>query len=291
MIPMGKELQFYKGELAPSEDKYHLMRYGQLYLFFDKDQSTILPGHEKVIREKVVDFMVRAVRALGPSPDYTLTVLGMASATGDHEYNQTLAGKRAYNAATRAISLFQALVPSDPTLRGTEVSPEIKILGESYAAFDAQLMHYRSKRMTEKHQGFFRSAVFAFKAANSIEPFSSPNIVAIGAEAVRRAMEILATPNLQNEMLYPSPWGTLRLRRGQLWNPHSRLVVTVGWDRVTYLQGEVLWSVPTADLAREIMLEAMAEGADDGEAHGRGRPSCHGVRSGSLRRPARSDRR
>ena len=258
---MSKEIQFYKGELSASGDKYHYTQNNQLYILFDTNESTILPGHEKVIREKVVDFMVRAVRALGPDPDYKLKVLGMTSATGDQEYNSTLAGKRAYNAAMCAIKNFEKLQPGDPTLAGTSITPVVEVLADRYSAFDNRLMRYGSRARIEKNQGFFRSAVFAFKGANDVEPFASPNIVAVGPEAVRRALEILErNKNAPNDLPYPTPWGVVILRRGQVWDPHHRLIVAADWWRVTYLSGETLWSVPTPDFAREVLIDGIVEG-------------------------------
>lgn len=258
---MTKEIQQFKGELAQSRDKYHYTYNNQLYLLFDTNESKILPGHEKPIRDKVVDFMVRAVRALGPDDDYKLKVLGMTSATGDHEYNSILAGKRAYNAAMAAIKMFELLKPDDPTLAGTVISPVVEILAERYSAHDANMMRYRSPGHMEKSQGFFRSAVFAFKGANDVENFASPNIVATGPEATRRALEILETTrSAPTELPYETPWGVLTLRRGQVWKPHERLIVSADWYRVTYLSGETLWSVPTADFAREVMIDGMTDG-------------------------------
>jgi hypothetical protein len=256
---MSKELQFFKGELPSSQDKFHFTRYGQLYLLFDTNKSEILPGHAKVIKEKVVTFIVQAVRSLGPD-EYDLKVLGMTSATGTHEYNSELAGKRAYNSAMAAIKMFEELAPKDPTLRGTTLNPIVEVLAEKYSAFDAKLLHLRTSNRIEKSQGFFRSAVFAFKAANDVEQYASKNIVITGPEAVRRAMELLGNPHAMNEMPYESPWGKIIFKRGQVWNPHTRLIVSLSWDHIVYLQEQTLWSVPTPDLAREIMLDGYVEG-------------------------------
>jgi len=76
----AKDVLHYRGELPPTHDKYHIMIKGNLFILFERNQAAILPGHDKVIRDKAVDFLVKAVRALGPD-NYNLSVLGMASAT------------------------------------------------------------------------------------------------------------------------------------------------------------------------------------------------------------------
>lgn len=258
---MTKEIQFFKGDLKESQDKFHYARFGQVYLLFDTNKSSIVPGHEKVLREKIVDFMVRAVRSLGPDPDYKLKVLGMASATGDHEYNAQLAGKRAYNSAMAAIKMFEKLQKTDPTIQGSTINPVIEILSTKYSEMDRRLMNYRGNKKIEQEQGFFRSAVFAFKAANDVEKFNSVNMIIKGPEAKRRAMEILEfTKNGPPQMTYDTPWGVMIIKRGQVWKPHDRLIVDFGFDRITYLEDDTLWSVPTRDFAREIMLDGVAEG-------------------------------
>jgi hypothetical protein len=36
--------------------------------------------------------------------------------------------------------------------------------------------------------------------------------------------------------------------------------VSTGWDRIVYLQEDTLWAVPTADFAREVLLDGIIEG-------------------------------
>ncbi|HXU81716.1 MAG TPA: hypothetical protein VN914_09995 [Polyangia bacterium] len=82
-----------------------------------------------------------------------------------------------------------------------------------------------------------------------------------GPEAARRAMEILKTSvNLPAPGPYPTPYGPVTLQVGQVWGPKSRLILAAGWDRVEYLEKDTLYSVRTADLAREILLDGMIEG-------------------------------
>ncbi len=266
MISMSKELSFFRGDLPGSHDKYHYAIYGQLYLLFDTNQSTILPGHEKIIREKVLDFLIRAVRALGPDPDYRLKVLGMTSASGNAEYNAQLAGKRAYNSAMSAIRMFEKAQKTDPSIQGSTINPAIEVLAEKYSKQDAQLMHLKSGAQIEKEQGFFRSAVFAFKGANDVDTPQSPNLIITGPEAKRRAMLILRmNGNMPSSMAFPTPWGYLIIKRGEIWDPGHRLIVDMGSDRVTYLEGDALWSVPTRDFAREVMLDGFVKGVVSGK--------------------------
>ena len=102
----------YRGQLPPAHDKYHIMIKGNLFILFERNQAAILPGHDKVIRDKAVDFLVKAVRALGPD-NYNLSVLGMASATGFSDYNRELAGQRDYNSAMCAIRHVEKLQKTD----------------------------------------------------------------------------------------------------------------------------------------------------------------------------------
>jgi len=109
---MAKDVLYYRGELPPTHDKYHTVIKGKLFILFERNQAAILPGHDKVIRDKAVDFLVKAVRALGPD-NYNLNVLGMASATGSRDYNRDLAGQRAYNSDMCAIRHFEKLPKTD----------------------------------------------------------------------------------------------------------------------------------------------------------------------------------
>jgi hypothetical protein len=216
-----------------------------------------------VIREKVLDFLIQAVRTLGPDPDYRLKVLGMTSATGDAEYNAQLAGKRAYNAAMCAIRMFEKAQATDPTIQGSTINPYVEVLAEKYSKQDAKLMRLKTGAQIERSQAFFRSAVFAFKGANDVDTPHSPNLIVTGPEAKRRAMAILkATGNQPSHFAYQTPWGDLIIRRGEVWEPGHRLVVDMGNDFVTYLEGDSLWSVPTRDFAREVMLDAFVKGME-----------------------------
>lgn len=255
---MAKDFLYYSEEIEPSRDKYHAVIKGNLFLFFDKNKATLLPGHNKVIREKVVRYMVNAVRALGQG-DYNLSVLGMTSATGPRTFNEDLAGKRAYNSALSAIRMFEALAKVDPTLNKTTINPTTVQIADDLARIDAGLLHL-GKDQVESHQGFFRSAVFrlsAGKLENHID--HPPSWIASGPEARRRARELLNMP--QPEMApFPTPWGYLTIRKGDIWGKSRRLIVATGWDHIVYLQEDTLWSVRTADFAREVLLDGIIEG-------------------------------
>jgi hypothetical protein len=256
---MAKDFLFFKGELPPSRDKYHAVIRGNLFILFDKNQSAIQAGHDKVIREKVVDFLVRAVRALGKD-EYNLSVLGMASATGPRDFNRDLAGQRAYNSAMCAIRHFEKLQKTDPTLAGSTINPVTQVLGDDLARLDARVLGMTKGNQIERQQGIFRSAVFKFSAGR-LEPHEKrpPSFVCTGPEASRRARELLNTP--EPEMApFPTPWGPVQVKKGQIWGPTKRLIVSADWQHVTYLEDNTLWSTPTADFAREIMLDGMAEG-------------------------------
>ena len=51
----AKDVLHYRGELPPTHDKYHIMIKGNLFILFERNQAAILPGHDKVIRDKAVD--------------------------------------------------------------------------------------------------------------------------------------------------------------------------------------------------------------------------------------------
>lgn len=255
---MAKDFLFYKEELPPSHDRYHAVIKGNLFLFFEKNKAEILPGHAVIIRSKVVRYMINAVRAMGQG-EYNLSVLGMASSTGPRAFNEDLAGKRAYNSAMTAIRMFEAEAKSDPTLDKTTINPNTVQIADDLAKIDAGLLHLR-KDQVESHQGFFRSAVFrltAGKLENHID--HPPSWIVSGPEARRRARELLNTP--QPEMApFPTPWGALVVRKGDIWGKSKRLIVSTGWDHIVYLQEDTLWSVPTADFAREVLLDGIIEG-------------------------------
>ena len=240
---MAKDFEFFKGELPPTRDKFHIVITGNLFILFDKNHADIQPGHDKVIQDKAVDFLVRAVRALGPG-GYNLSVLGMASSTGTHDYNRDLAGQRAYNCAMCAIRHFEKLQKNDPTLRGTTIEPVTQVLGDDLAMVDAKVLHLKRSQL-EQQQGIFRSAVFKFTAGTVHDHVKHPpSWVCTGPEAVRRAHEILA--NNEPEMVpYPTQWGSLVVKQGQVWGATKRLIVSANWQYITYLEGDTLWSVPT----------------------------------------------
>src|SRR4051812_25030627 len=103
---MSKDFGFFKEELPKTHDKYHAVFGGNLFIFFEVNKSTVLPPHDNIIKEKVVNFLVKAIRALGPD-EYNLSVLGMASGSGPRDFNRDLAGQRAYNSAMCAIRHFE----------------------------------------------------------------------------------------------------------------------------------------------------------------------------------------
>src|SRR5690606_25065664 len=57
-----------------------------------------------------------------------------------------------------------------------------------------------------------------------------------------------------------TPWGSVEVRKGQVWGKSKRLIVHADWQNITYLEGEKLWSVRTPDFAREILLDGMIDG-------------------------------
>jgi hypothetical protein len=255
---MSKDFSSFKYELPPSHDRYHAVIRGNLFIFFEKNKATILPGQDRVIQQKVVDFLVKAVRALGPDK-YNLSVLGMASASGPHDFNRDMAGQRAYNSAMCAIRHFESRQRYDPTLKGTSINPVTQALGDDLAEIDARILHLK-KNQIDQQQGIFRSAVFRLTAGR-LQPHIDhpPSFVCNGPEAIRRAHELLA--NNEPEMTpFPTPWGLLFVKKGQVWGPTKRLIVSANWQNITYLEGDTLWSTSTGDFAREIMLDGLIEG-------------------------------
>src|SRR5689334_4220665 len=110
--------ELYSEELEPGGDEYHIVEGGNLYLInFEKNHAELRPEHKLIIKQKVVPFICRAVRKLGPRA-YWLHVFGSASATGSYEKNMGLAGNRAYNSAMEAIHQFEELQKTDKTLAG-----------------------------------------------------------------------------------------------------------------------------------------------------------------------------
>jgi len=88
--------------------------------------------------------------------------------------------------------------------------------------------------------------------------------VAFGQDAASRAIEILKiSTTMPRPMPYMDPLvGTIQFEVGQVWEPHKRLILSADHQLVVYLEGETLFSARTADVAREILLDAVAEGAN-----------------------------
>ncbi len=159
----SKNFEGYSEELEPERTKFHIIVGGNLYLInFEVNKSRLRPDHETVIDKKVVPFLCRAIRALGPQK-YLLTVIGSASATGPHDNNDDLAGQRAYNSAMYAIHQFEKLQKTDKTLAGASIDPVAEEVGDRIAEKEATLLHLHPGQV-EKNQAHFRAAMFKFTA-------------------------------------------------------------------------------------------------------------------------------
>jgi hypothetical protein len=88
--------------------------------------------------------------------------------------------------------------------------------------------------------------------------------IATGAEAARRATEIMKiSVNLPPMTPYSTPLiGTIQVQVGEIYGPTKRLILSADHGSIVYLEGDTLFRVRTADFAREILLNAIGEGAN-----------------------------
>ena len=159
---MSNNFESYDEELADASDAHHHVQGGNLYLLFGVAKTTITPAHRKVIAEKVVPFITRAVTRFGPG-EYQLRTLGLASASNRTNRNYQLAEARGKNAAMEAIRQFEALQKSNPALAGATVNANLKVKSDEFSSAEAQMLRLKPHQI-DKVQGFHRSAVFSFKA-------------------------------------------------------------------------------------------------------------------------------
>jgi hypothetical protein len=106
---MGIDIATFRGTLPDSHDDFHVTapEAGTVKLFnFEVDRSDLRPRHRDIIKELVVDFMVKATEALGPG-FYSLRCVGFCSATGSFAHNKELSDLRRRQAGNFAIGLYE----------------------------------------------------------------------------------------------------------------------------------------------------------------------------------------
>ena len=161
---MSNSLQYFTEELRYETGKYHHVEKGNVYVVnFTPNSSTLLSAHKAVIDRLIVPFLVKATKHLGPA-EYSLNVLGSASATGTAEHNYELGAQRAYNAALYAIRGFDEIKRHDAELAGMTIYPTAGTIGSEKSKPIAAHWGWATRDQIEKNQAFFRGAVFKFKA-------------------------------------------------------------------------------------------------------------------------------
>ena len=164
---MTKNIAEFQGSLADSEDNFHVVVDGSLRLInFEVNRAELRSQHKTIIEQKLVDFLVKATKALGPG-QYLLRCKGFCSATGSFPYNEALSQNRANNALNYAIDLYNKRKVADSGLVNRTIIGQPIADGKIDAAID-QINRHVAHVDLERKQAAFRAVQYGLSAGRAL---------------------------------------------------------------------------------------------------------------------------